>query len=702
MTEEIRFDGQGSTVVLAVSDQGTQIVYWGAKLDATEEALLLLGSRNPAPGAASTECPITLCPTLAAGYIGHAGVELQTEDGGWDANPIGFKVEESSPTHAVIVGEDKHTGVVLRAELEWCDQTDILKIRHSLRNSSSSSCTINWLAAGTVPIACHMDHLTDFEGRWALEFQTVSGKLRAGAHVRENLRGRTSHDCFPGAILREGSTSEQVGDAIGLHFGWSGNHKSVTEILNDGRTAFQVGERLLPGEARLAVGETWQTPWVFGSFSDAGFNGLSQNFHRYVRTHLLDANHRKKTRPVHYNTWEAIYFDHSERKLNQLVDKAASLGVERFVLDDGWFRGRRNDATGLGDWFVDTSVYPQGLAPLIERVNAYGMEFGLWVEPEMVNPDSDLYRKHPDWVLKAQTTAQIPSRNQLVLDLSRAEVWQYLFARLDALLIDNNIAYLKWDMNRDIQHPGSGGVPSVHRQVQALYRLINAVRDKYPDVEIESCSSGGARADFGVLSYTDRVWTSDSNDALDRLDIQRGASLFLPTDVLGAHVGPRDCHITGRTLSMELRAATAMFGHMGLEMDLGELTLEESETLKAAIALHKRFRPLIHSGDYYRLDGPPHARSFGVVSEDKREALFSYSQVATRRTASPEKWRFAGVDPDREYHFNVVWSAGRERIKLDQLSGLNGQRFKGELLVKAGLQLPEMLPESALVVHLEA
>lgn len=703
MEKIIRFDGQDTTVVLSLQEGVPAISYWGPKLHPGDEgAVSVLLARNPAPGAASIECPVTLCPTQAAGYFGHVGLVIQSENGGWDVNPSGFAVQEKSPTRVVLEGRDGHTGIILTIEMRWCTETDILKIRQSLQNCSPATLAVNWLAAGTVPIPSDMDHLTDFEGRWALEFQAVSRKLCPGAHVRENKRGRTSHDCFPAAIFHQETTNENQGKVLGFHLAWSGNHKLVADALNDGRTAFQAGENLLSGEGHLGVGEVLETPWLYGTFSNEGFGRMSRNFHRYVKLHLTDHDRCRPIRPVHYNTWEAVYFEHGQAKLERLVDKAAKLGVERFVLDDGWFEGRRNDAAGLGDWFVDKSIYPQGLAPLIDRVNGHGMEFGLWVEPEMVNPNSDLYRKHPDWVLQAEACDQIPSRNQLVLDLSKADVRQYLFDRLDALLSEYNIGYLKWDMNRDIQHPGSGGRPSVHRQIRALYQLMADIREKHPLLEVESCSSGGARADFGILGQADRVWTSDSNDALDRLDIQRGASMFLPLGVLGNHVGPRDCHITGRSISIELRAATAVFGHMGLEMDLEELTPEETATLKTAIDLHKRFRTLIHDGDLVRLSGKLHARSFGVVAHNKQEALFSYSQVATRREASPETWVLAGLEPNAVYHLRVVWPLTSERVSLKQLEPLDGHSFSGQALMNIGVQLPHMYPQSALIVHLQA
>ncbi len=699
----IQFTGRNSSLVFGVGGGVPTVLYWGARLEQADACLLsdvLL--RTPAQGTASIEVPISTCPTLASGFVGTPGLEVHRSGHAWDANPTKFEVVSQSATGAVLRGADQTHQIAMTLYIEWCAETDMVRLCHSLENNGQSPLYVNKCCAATIQLPDYVQQVTSFDGKWAMEFQASRQDLGTGAYVRENLRGRTSHASFPGILLHAKDASEQAGAVFGFHLGWSGNHQLVSERLSDGRTLVQLSERLLPGECRMEEGQYYETPWVYGTFSNSGFSGLSQNFHSYVRNRLLRESVREKPRPVHYNTWEAVYFDHNPERLKILADKAASLGAERFILDDGWFSKRRGDAAGLGDWFVDTEVYPAGLAPLVSHVNKLGMEFGLWVEPEMVNPDSDLYRSHPDWVLAADGTTQIPYRNQLVLDLTRDEVREYLFERLDSLLAELNIRYLKWDMNRDINHPGSKGRASIHDQTRALYELLGKLRLRHPGVEIESCSSGGARADYGVLAHADRIWTSDSNDALDRLEIQRGASVFLPSDVMGAHVGPRVCHITGRTLSMELRTATAFFGHMGMEMDLEELTAEEEKVLRQAIALHKKHRSLIHDGNLVRLDGAVHAAAFGIVAADKSEALFSYTQTSTRRDTSPEVLRLAGLDPKMQYGLDVIWPLTNKGIQLDKLDHLKGRSFSGELLMNAGLQLPPMWPEAALIFQLEA
>lgn len=698
----IQFVGRSSSLVICLAGGVPIVRYWGPKLEQEDASHLSdLLRRTPAQGTASVEAPISTCPTLASGFVGMPGLEVHRSGQAWDANPTEFEVVFLSATGAILRGEDQTHQIALTLHIEWCAETDVVRLRHSLENKGQSPLCVNKCCAATIQLPDSVQQVMSFDGKWAMEFQTSHQDLVTGAFVRENMRGRTSHASFPGVLMHTGTTNEQEGAAFGFHLAWSGNHQLVSERLNDGRILVQLSERLLPGECRLEEGQCYETPWVYGTFSSSGFSGMSQNFHSHVRSRLLRPTARAKPRPVHYNTWEAVYFDHSLERLKSLADKAARIGAERFILDDGWFLGRRNDAAGLGDWFVDREVYPAGLAPLISHVNKLGMEFGLWVEPEMVNPDSDLYRKHPDWVLSAEGTAQIPYRNQLVLDLTRDEVREYLFERLDSLLAELNIRYLKWDMNRDISHPGSKGWVSTHNQTRALYALMGKLRQRHPDVEIESCASGGARADFGVLAHADRIWTSDSNDALDRLAIQRGASIFLPSDVMGAHVGPRTCHITGRTLSMELRAATAFFGHMGMEMDLEELTTEEEKALKQAITLHKKHRPLIHAGQLVRLDSADHATAFGIVAEDQSEALFSYTQTGTRKDTSPETMRLSGLDPHKLYVFDVIWPLTDTGVQLAKLEHLKGRSFSGQLLMNAGLQLPPMWPEAALIFHLK-
>ena len=367
------------------------------------------------------------------------------------------------------------------------------------------------------------------------------------------------------------------------------------------------------------------------------------------------------------NTWEAVYFDHRLERLTELAEVAARLGVERFVLDDGWFGSRRNDRAGLGDWHVAVDVWPEGLNPLISHVRKLGMEFGLWVEPEMVNPDSDLFRAHPDWVLSGSgRPGRLPEawRNQQVLDLANPDCWAFIRDRLDALLADHDIAFLKWDHNRDLIEAGHGGRPGVHAQTLAVYRLLDELRRRHPGVEIESCASGGGRVDLGILARTDRVWASDTNDALERQHIQRWTQLLVPPELVGSHVGPPRSHTTGRTHDLGFRVATALFGHFGIEWDIASASEEEQQALAEAIAVYKRLRPLLHGGQVVRADHPnPAAYLHGVVAPDRAEALFAYVQLTASAFETPGLARLPGLDPDRAYRVTPLAVAGEPQTK---------------------------------------
>ncbi|MGI9295611.1 MAG: alpha-galactosidase, partial [Pseudomonadales bacterium] len=555
--------------------------------------------------------------------------------------------------------------------------------------------------APCVPLPLHYDKILGFEGRWANEFQLQHVDRFLGTYLRENRAGRTSHDTFPGIVIHTGQTNESIGGAFGLHLGWSGNHRICVEELSGGRAFAQLGELFFPGELSLQPGEGYRSPVLYGARTHDGFSGLSRCFHSYVRSSLADARMAGKLKPVHFNTWEAMYFDLSMQALCKLADEAAAVGVERFVLDDGWFTGRNSDTQGLGDWYVDTAVFPEGLAPLVEYVNSKGMEFGLWIEPEMVNPDSDLYRSHPDWVLNAAPAPALMFRHQLVLDLTRKEVQGYLFERIDALLSEHAITYLKWDMNRDLNQPGGReGRAVTHYQTLALYELMERVRSAHPSVEIESCSSGGARADFGILAHTDRIWTSDTNDALDRLRIQKGFSFFFPPELMGAHVGPYDCHITGRRISMATRSGVAMFGNMGIEANLLEMSDADKAELKAAVALHKKHRKLMLGSDLIRLDLPEYESGFGIIAHDKMQAMFSYALLAGHPNSSPGRFRFRGLELDEHYDVNVIWPLKPYNYSTSILDVINGAVVTGDALMRVGLQLPIMMPESLLIFHL--
>lgn len=708
--DHVRFDAADATLILACAKGApVSILYWGGALPADTDCAELEGlfARQGMHGVADVALPLSLAMEPGLGHPMLHGFAAHRAGKDWGSRFEVGKVELREDG-AKIICRDERTRLGLEYEIDFDARTGVLRIRSTLTNYGATPLDVSDMMTACLPVPDAMTDIIGFTGRWTQEFTQERVARNAATYLRENRSGRTSHFSYPAILLAATDTHESTGEVYGFHLAFSGNHRVRVDSLTDGRVLVSLGALLLPGEVQLAPGETFASREIVAAYSGQGLSKLSRKFHDHVRTKLLRPEMRAKPRPVHYNTWEAVYFDHDVEKLKELATRAADIGVERFVLDDGWFGRRRHDRAGLGDWTVSRDVYPDGLGPLVDHVTKLGMEFGLWFEPEMVNPDSDLYRAHPDWVLGLEGVEQVPFRSQLALDISRPEVADYLFNAIDAILRDHDIRYIKWDMNRDLSHPGdSSGVPRAFAQVGALYALLDRVRSAHPHVEIESCSSGGARADMGVLAHSDRVWTSDSNDALDRQVIQRGASFFLPLEVLGCHVGPAKCHVTGRRLSMEMRAATALMGHMGLELNLLTERRADLDALKNAIDLHKKHRALLHNGDVFRLDSAPQLIASGVVARDKSEALYALAYVASDAKVLPGRLKFDGLDAERQYRLQLIWPTNWQAIKgpsAIEMLDLNGEGaiFSGAALVHGGLQLPHAFPETCLLFYVAA
>jgi alpha-galactosidase len=546
-----------------------------------------------------------------------------------------------------------------------------------------------------LPVPAQATELLDFAGRWSRERSPQRAPLRQGAWSRENRRGRTGFDAGPLIAGTEGFGFRH-GQVWAVHTAWSGNHIQYAERLPDGTSVIGGGELLEAGEIRLAAGDSYQTPWVYFATSAAGLDGLSRAFHASLRAR---ESHPRTPRPVTLNIWEAVYFDHSLDKLLDLAAKAAAVGIERFVVDDGWFRHRRTDNAGLGDWYVDETVWPEGLHPLARRVRELGMQFGLWFEPEMVNPDSDLIRAHPDWYLADPARLPAEHRNQQVLDVARPEAFAYLLERISSLVAEYGIDYIKWDHNRDLAEPMHDGAPGAHAQTLAVYRLLDELRARHPGLEIESCSSGGARVDLGILEHTDRIWGSDNIDPIERQSIQRWTNLLIPFELIGAHVGSAPAHISGRATDLGFRCATALFGHAGVESDITGWTDAERGRLGAWIALYKELRPLLHSGEVVRVEHPdPAAWVHGVVAQDRSAAVFAYIQLGTTVAEGTAPIRFAGLDPEAQYTVSAVpgeVSGPVDDWPLWAKSAPQGLRLTGRFLEEVGVAGPALANKPA-------
>ena len=459
--------------------------------------------------------------------------------------------------------------------------------------------------------------------------------------------GRGWHDWGDRLIIGAADLAESTGAAIALHIARSGGTRLFVERLRDGRLRAQAAPFLSPGEIVLQPGERFETPAAYAAMTEAGLGDLSRRLHARARTIAPRRRSERTPLPVHFNSWEAAYFDIDEAKAVALAEAAADIGAERFVLDDGWFRGRTSDAAGLGDWSPDPARFPHGLAPLIDRAQALGLSFGLWFEPEMANADSDLLRANPDWVVHAPDAPQPTGRQQLVLDVSRTDVRDYLFDAVNAILSAHRVDYVKWDCNRDLFPAATSAGPIGTAYAEGLHTLWSRLAAAHPDVAFESCASGGGRMDFSVLAYAGRFWPSDMTDALERVRIQRSASLFFPLETLGAHVGASPNHLTQRRFTMAFRCLVALFGHFGVELDPRALDDADRATLRNAIRVYKSLRNDICDGALYRFDDEPGRDIQTILSPDGARAILRVLQLEARPADEPLRLKPSGRAPRR-------------------------------------------------------
>ncbi len=690
-TDPIHLESATLSVILLDTGGMPQIASIGPSLPGFDPR----ASGAPVPHSGlDTVVPLGVIAEHATGYPGRPGIVGSRTDGTAWSPLFTTRSIEVSPTSSSFDLVDPVAQLELLLAFEV---TEVLTISATLTNTGDGAYGVQRLAP-SVPVPVHAAELLSFEGRWCREFQPRRSPFD-GTIVVENRSGKTSHATMPALFAGEHAFTEQEGEVWGLQLSWSGNYELAAQQLPDGRRHLQAGELLAPGEVVLANGEHYRAPDVVVAWSASGLSGASQRFHQAVRRQSPST----VSRPVLLNTWEAVYFDHDLDKLRALADAAAAVGVERFVLDDGWFGGRRNDRAGLGDWWVSEAVWPNGLGPIIDHVRGQGMEFGLWVEPEMVNPDSDLYRTHPEWILATDGYEQPLGRHQFVLDLGREDVRDHLFDALRALLDEYDIAYFKWDMNRDVvQGSNRHGRPGTHDHVLGVYDVIDRLRAAFPGLEIESCASGGGRADLEVLRRTDRIWTSDCNDAIERQLIQRGFSMLFPPEVMGAHIGPERAHTTRRRQDLAFRAATALFGHLGIEWNLLDATDEQLAEVAAAIALHQRLRPLLHRGAVQRGEHPDvGALVHGVVSHDRSHAVFAYVQMQPTQSTTTAPMRLVGLDPAAQYGVSVIDDLGlpTEMSRRSPAWYPGPIDLSGAQLMQTGLQLPVIHSEQAIMVE---
>jgi alpha-galactosidase len=701
-------------VGLLVDARGTgmpAVLHWGRDLgELTPEqtgAVAAASVAAVAPSSIDVPLRVGLVPTWGDGWTGRPGLQVSRDPAGPDGPVVAARTRtpwltQRADAALVIAADGDQT---LRVELADADALlgvcvdlvlspqGVLQVRLEVENLGVGALTVA-RAAPVLPVPARAAELLDFSGVWGRERRPIRRPLAHGVHAREGRHGRGGHD--DAFLLAAGTPGFgfRAGEVWAVHAAWSGDTDVWAEASALGPSVLAAGELPAPGEIVLATGERYAGPWCVAVYSDAGLDGISDRVHPWVRSWSTIA----APRPVMLNTWEAVYFDHSLERLEPLIAAASRAGVQRFVLDDGWFAGRRDDRRALGDWTVDRDVWPEGLHPLASRLADEGLEMGLWVEPEMISADSDLARAHPDWLLGRPDALEW--RFQRVLDLGIAEAAEHVFDRLSALLDEYPIAYLKWDHNRDLLDGSS------HRQTTGVYALIDRLRSAHPGVEIESCASGGARIDLGMLRRVDRVWPSDTNDPLDRQGIHVWTSLLVPPEYLGAHLGDAMAHLTGRSSDLSFRMATALFGSAGIEWNLAQAGADDLEAIAGWIAHYGRLRPLLHGGRVVRADAAdPALQVHGVVAHDRSHAVFSAAMLTAPRSAIAPPVRLPGLDPAATYRVDPLVLGGRPHAVQDAPPpwlSRGSVALPGAALVELGLPMPLLAPQQALVLEVTA
>ena len=587
----------------------------------------------------------------------------------------------------VIEMQDVNFDFIVRLFYRLTPEWDVIERWTELENRTTMPVDIESLAFATIHLPIGEYDLTHTAGSWAREFIPVTHPLHQGLTVLKQQGLNTGHSINPAFLIQpHGLATPECGTTYFGALAYSGNWAIRLETLPTDPIRIHGGYEPDDFALHLPPGHSHTTPaFVFG-VADDGAGGASHRLHQFTRDYVLPLPVHGPCRPVLYNSWEAVYFDMSVESQVRLARLAAAIGVELFCVDDGWFKGRRSDHAGLGDWVVDPTIFPQGFNPLIEEVKKLGMRFGLWVEPEMVNPNSDLYRAHPDWVLHFPTRPRTQLRNQLILDFGRPEVVHHIHAMLDALLQAYDITFFKWDMNRHATEPGSvAGQEIWFRHVAGVYSIMDQLRQKHPRLEIQSCSGGGGRVDLGMLARVEQVWTSDNTDALDRVYIQDGFSMFYPPGVMECWVTHERNHQTGRVLPLEVRFASAMRGVLGIGANLDRLSPEELDTYRRYIAFYRKIRPVIDGGRLHRLAS---ARDHGVsawqmVLPDGSQSVYSLVVIHSLLGHQVPCHALRGLTPEAMYRISDV----SER----------------ELLTLSGSQLMTLgLPGNNLHVHVQS
>ncbi|EOU2101845.1 alpha-galactosidase [Clostridium perfringens] len=639
------------------------------------------------------------CPTFGATDLRSPSLEFQYEDG-TSATDLRYKShriyegkqrlsglpavyaeseEEATSLEITLVDSLKNLEVILTYNV--FEDFDAITRSLKIVNNSDEKINIERVLSANVDFTTDEFDFIQLSGSWGRERHILRNPLRSGSQAIESRRGASSHAQNPFMALCSKDANEEYGDVYGFNLVYSGNFLANVEVDMYRNARAQIGINPFDFKWLLESKEEFQAPEVVLVYSSKGLNGMSQIYHNLYRKRLCRGNYRDKVRPILINNWEATYFDFNEVKIKEIAKEASKLGMELFVLDDGWFGNRNDDKSSLGDWFVNEGKLKGGLSKLAKDINNMGLKFGLWFEPEMISPISKLYEKHPNWCIHIPGRTRSQARSQLILDLSRKEVCDYIIESVSKILESANISYVKWDMNRNMTEVGSLELTSerqretAHRYILGLYRVMEEITSRFPNILFESCSGGGGRFDPGMLYYMPQTWTSDDTDAIERLKIQFGTSMVYPPISMGCHVSAVPNHQANRTTPLETRGVSAMAGNFGYELDITKLSEEEKEELKEQISLYKEIRETVQFGTLYRLKSPFNSNEVAwmMISEDKNEVVVSYVRQWALVNESFSNLKLTALDKDSEYEI-----IGEDTI------------LSGDELMYIGLNIPEL------------
>lgn len=605
--------------------------------------------------------------------------------------PATYTESDSEAETLTLVLEDKVTGIELELLYTLFAGSGIIARSARFLNCGKKPVHLLKTMSLCMDLPDHDYDWIQFSGAWARERYPKKRRLETGIQSVGSMRGHSSHEHNPFVILKRPTADEFQGEVIGFSLIYSGNFLAQAEVDTHDTTRVLLGINPEWFDWKLEPGEEFQTPEAVMVYTDRGMNDMSQTFHRLFQKRLARGYWRDRERPILINNWEATYFDFTEERIVEIAKKAKEQGIELFVLDDGWFGKRTSERAGLGDWKANPERLPEGITGLAQKIEALGMKFGLWFEPEMVNKDSDLYREHPDWILSVPERRQSQGRYQYVLDFSRKEVVDYIYDRMAEILGSGKVSYVKWDMNRSITECWSAALPAdrqgevFHRYILGVYDLYDRLNTAFPEVLFESCASGGGRFDPGLLYYAPQGWASDDTDAAERLKIQYGTSYCYPISSIGAHVSASPNHQIMRSTPLYTRANVACFGTFGYEMDLNRLTAEEQEEVKRQTAFMKKYRSVLQFGSFYRLESPfeGNVTAWMSVSGDRKTAVVGWYRTLNGINMGYTRVKLRGLEPDSVY-----------RVSED--GALRGEYYGDELmnvgLVTSDADSGELLP----------